>query len=196
MGEALGRPDLEIFQLAGALMNKCSPLERRGVAYSPVKLLLFFVLAWTCAAAAKYPTRFSAKAASHPKVQRRPQKASGLDPRSSSPTYCPCSPSATEPLWLLSTPEGQRGYFHSEWADATNGTIDGPLSADQWVRIRVTAQGCEKIKPKFLQTQKIRLGERRFAQEYECTFIDTRHNIFHPEATRNAFRDDIKPFVA
>ena len=35
-----------------------------------MKLLSFFVLAWTCAAAAKYPTRFSAKVVSHPKVQR------------------------------------------------------------------------------------------------------------------------------
>jgi len=126
-------------------------------------------------------------------------------------------------MWLLSTPKGQRGFFHAEWADATNGTIDGPLPAaqrdrhcdppvvqelsapipfcassseDNWVKIRVTAHDCERIEKKFLQLQKIRLGERRFAQEYECTFVDTKHNIFHPEATRNAFRDDIEPFNA
>ena len=99
-------------------------------------------------------------------------------------------------MWLLSTPKGQRGFFHAEWVDATNGAIDGPLSTDNWVKIRVTAHECERIQTKFLQLQKIRLGERRFAQEYECEFIDTRHNIFHPEATRNAFRDDIKPFNA
>jgi len=99
-------------------------------------------------------------------------------------------------LWLLSTPKGQRGFFHAEWADATNGTIDGTLSTDNWVKIRVTAHDCERIEKKFLQLQKIRLDERRFAQEYECTFVDTKHNIFHPEATRNAFRDDIKPFDA
>ena len=99
-------------------------------------------------------------------------------------------------LWLLSTPKGQRGFFHAEWADATNGAIDGTLSTDNWVKIRVTAHDCERIEKKFLQLQKIRLDERRFAQEYECTFVDTKHNIFHPEATRNAFRDDIKPFDA
>ena len=97
-------------------------------------------------------------------------------------------------LWLLSTPKGQRGFFHAEWADTTNGTIDGPLSTDNWVKITVTAHQCERIQTKFLQLQKIRLGERRFAQEYECTFVDTKHNVFHPEATRNAFRDDIQPF--
>jgi hypothetical protein len=119
-------------------------------------------------------------------------------------------------LWLLSTPKGQRGFFHAEWSDTSNGAIpstqshfdpqvaalssipetQGPLFAARykWVKIRVTAHECPRIHPEFLQMQKLRLGERRFAQEYECTFVDTKRGVFHPEATRAAFRDDIKPF--
>ena len=87
-------------------------------------------------------------------------------------------------IWLLSTPKGKRGFFHTEW--------DSPQS-EQWAKFRVTAQHCPRISADFLESQKRRMGERRFAQEFECTFIDIAHGVFHPDAVRRAFKDEMKP---
>ena len=87
-------------------------------------------------------------------------------------------------IWLLSTPKGKRGFFHTEW--------DSPQS-EQWAKFRVTAQQCPRISADFLDSQKRRMGERRFAQEFECIFIDIAHGVFHPDAVRRAFKDEIKP---
>ena len=87
-------------------------------------------------------------------------------------------------IWLLSTPKGKRGFFHAEW--------DSP-EKEGWVKIRTKGQDCPRISADFLESQKRRMGERRFAQEFECVFIDIAHGVFHPDAVRRAFTDNIKP---
>ena len=62
-----------------------------------------------------------------------------------------------------------------------------------WVKIRTKGQDCPRISAEFLEAQKRRMGERRFAQEFECVFIDIAHGVFHPDAVRSAFTDKIKP---
>ena len=87
-------------------------------------------------------------------------------------------------IWLMSTPKGKRGFFHAEWASAVS---------ERWIKIRTKAADCIRISADFLEAQKRRLGERRFAQEFECVFIDIDHGVFHPDAVRGAFTDNVKP---
>ena len=87
-------------------------------------------------------------------------------------------------IWLLSTPKGKRGFFYAEWASP---------EIEQWVKIRAKGQDCPRIPAEFLESQKRRMAERRFAQEFECAFIDIAFGVFHPDAVRNAFTDKIKP---
>ena len=79
--------------------------------------------------------------------------------------------------------------------------LDNPASSggsagtsnEGWVKIRTQGQDCPRISADFLESQKRRMGERRFAQEFECVFIDIAHGVFHPDAVRAAFTDKIKP---
>src|SRR5271154_6381730 len=43
-------------------------------------------------------------------------------------------------LWLMSTPHGQRGFFHHEWMSA----------ASDWLRVSVTGAECPRIQNSFL----------------------------------------------
>ena len=65
-------------------------------------------------------------------------------------------------LWLMSTPFGQRGFFWNEWEHG----------GDAWERVSVAATGCARIAAEFLEEERRALGERWFAQEYLCRFID------------------------
>jgi hypothetical protein len=63
-------------------------------------------------------------------------------------------------LLCLSTPFGQRGFFHHEW---THGGTD-------WTRVRITAADCPRISPAFLAQERHSLGESWIQQEYLCSF--------------------------
>ena len=84
-------------------------------------------------------------------------------------------------LWLLSTPEGQRGFFHHEW---TKG-------GDEWVRVTVTGPENRRFSQKFLDEQQVRMGERRFRQEYLCEFVDLNDAMFSDEDIEDCISDDI-----
>ncbi len=62
-------------------------------------------------------------------------------------------------IWLLSTPNGPRGFFHEEHS-----------SANDWTRFQVTALDCPRISPEFLEEEKRKLGPAQFEQEYLCKF--------------------------
>jgi hypothetical protein len=64
---------------------------------------------------------------------------------------------------------------------------------EAWIRIRAQAKDCPRISAQFLEDQKRRLGERRFTQEFECSFVDVDFGVFHPDTVRKAFTDRIKP---
>ena len=64
-------------------------------------------------------------------------------------------------LWLMSTPNGKRGFFYDEW---THG--------EGWERISVAATECSRIPADFLQEERAALGSEWFAQEYLCEFVD------------------------
>jgi hypothetical protein len=70
-------------------------------------------------------------------------------------------------IWLLSTPNGQRGFFHEEFQ-----------SASDWTRFEVTALDCPRISPEFLEEEKRKLGPARFEQEYLCRFNSSAEDFF------------------
>src|SRR5438874_2594990 len=67
-------------------------------------------------------------------------------------------------LWLMSTPNGQSGFFFNEWHDVAQTSS----SASQWQRTQVRADQCPRISPEFLAQQRISLGDQIYRQEYQC----------------------------
>ena len=71
-------------------------------------------------------------------------------------------------LVALSTPYGRRGWFYEAWAKG----------GDAWERTLVTAHDCPRITPEFLASERLALGERGFAEEYLCQFLDPEGSVF------------------
>jgi hypothetical protein len=74
-------------------------------------------------------------------------------------------------LWLLSTPAGKEGFFWREW---TRGK-------EEWERVEAPASRCARIPASFLERERMALGERRFQQEYECSFQEVDGVLIRPE---------------
>lgn len=87
----------------------------------------------------------------------------------------------------LSTPYGQRGFFFEEW---TGGS-------DRWKRIRVPADQCPRIDPKFLEAERQSGASWYFKQEYQCQFAETTEQIFSEETIAKMFDNAIgvQPFI-
>ena len=88
-------------------------------------------------------------------------------------------------LVALSTPFGQRGWFHKEWT-----------GSGAWERVRVTADQVPRITPEFLAEERQALGERWFAQEYLCSFESTIDAVFDPADIAAALASDVLPLFA
>lgn len=86
-------------------------------------------------------------------------------------------------LILMSTPFGKRGFFHHEWTEGGPG----------WKRIEVPAEQCPRIPAAFLATERERMPEWRYAQEYGCEFRDTDEQMFGYELVMSAFSDGVTP---
>ena len=71
-------------------------------------------------------------------------------------------------MWLMSTPWGKRGFFHEAWANG----------GDEWTRVSAPATECERIRPEFLEGERVSMGERWFRQEYMCEFSDADNSAF------------------
>lgn len=70
-------------------------------------------------------------------------------------------------LLALSTPYGQRGWFHHAW--------HGP---EPWRRIKITAEQCPRISAEFLAEERRTMSPVAFASEYECCFTDAVDAVF------------------
>jgi Terminase large subunit, T4likevirus-type, N-terminal len=81
-------------------------------------------------------------------------------------------------LFLISTPNDQRGFFYDEW------TSGGPA----WYREEVTAYECPRIAPEFLEAEKRRRG-LWFGQEYECRFEDGTAQLFSFDLIKSLFSE-------
>ena len=84
-------------------------------------------------------------------------------------------------LWLMSTPNGKRGFYYQEWNEGKG-----------WKRITVKATECLRIKPHILEEERAALGENWFRQEYLCEFLDREGALFRQEDI-DACYDDFEP---
>jgi hypothetical protein len=63
-------------------------------------------------------------------------------------------------LWLMSTPNGQSGFFYREWS--------GEMP---WVRIKATAEECPRIPAEFLRRERLTMSDEIYRREYGCEFV-------------------------
>jgi hypothetical protein len=70
-------------------------------------------------------------------------------------------------LILLSTPKGQRGFFHKVWTEG-----------EDFFKIKITADQVPRISKDFLDEERRALGERYFEQEYFAEFFDRDDAVF------------------
>ncbi len=89
-------------------------------------------------------------------------------------------------LLAMSTPYGKRGFFFEEWEHGGAG----------WARVRVTADRCERIPADFLAEERATLGPYWYAQEYECTFMETVDQVFGYDVVMGALTDGVTPLFA
>ena len=83
-------------------------------------------------------------------------------------------------LWLMSTPNGKRGFLYEEW------THGGP----GWEQIHVTAPDCPRIRPGFLAEERAREGDTWFRQEYLCEFVERDRAVFLQESIDRSVKDE------
>ena len=86
-------------------------------------------------------------------------------------------------LILISTPKGQRGYFHREWEHG----------GDAWERYRITAGECPRISPEFLAGERRTMRESEFLQEWFCLFTQADDQYFSTESIDRAFENAPPP---
>jgi Terminase large subunit, T4likevirus-type, N-terminal len=86
-------------------------------------------------------------------------------------------------MWLMSTPNGKKGFFYDSWEHG----------GDRWMRVRVTAPECPRISKEFLEEQRSTMGDAWFRQEHLCEFVDGTVGVFEREVVERAIRDDIEP---
>ncbi|MFO0876491.1 MAG: terminase family protein [Gemmataceae bacterium] len=86
-------------------------------------------------------------------------------------------------LVALSTPFGQRGWFHQEWVGS------GP-----WQRFQVTWRDCPRITPEFIAEELRALGPAWVAQEYETVFTSLEGLVYPDFAT--CTRDEVPTHLA
>ncbi len=67
-------------------------------------------------------------------------------------------------LWLMSTPDGKRGFFWEEWE-----------------RVSVGVPDCPRISARFLEEERAKACDETFRQEYLCEFVDQEGAVFTRE---------------
>jgi hypothetical protein len=78
-------------------------------------------------------------------------------------------------LLCLSTPYGRRGWFFQEWEEGQG-----------WQRTAVNADECVRFSPEFLARERLRVGPRRFAQDYYLAFNDAVDQLFSADVIEAA----------
>jgi hypothetical protein len=85
-------------------------------------------------------------------------------------------------LLALSTPNGQRGWFHHAW-----------VSDDPWTRVKIVAADCPRISPQFLAEERRTMTQLTYASEYECEFGDTIDSVFAHDDLAAALDETLTP---
>jgi hypothetical protein len=82
----------------------------------------------------------------------------------------------------LTTPWGQRGWFHDAWQHGTG-----------YERVSITADECPRISTEFLEQERRELGEFLYQQEYECLFLAPENALFDIEIIQAALTTEVRP---
>jgi hypothetical protein len=85
-------------------------------------------------------------------------------------------------LWLMSTPNGQSGFFYREWSGGR-----------EWTRVQATAAECSRIPSEFLEEERETLGEEMFLREYCCEFISGEGSLFDEAQIRSRLSHRLAP---
>ena len=75
-------------------------------------------------------------------------------------------------IWLLSTPNGQKGFFYREWID----------KLPTWSKFTVSGDECTRIGAEFLAEERRNLGPAIFEREYMCKFTSSGDTYFDAAA--------------
>jgi len=86
---------------------------------------------------------------------------------------------------LLSTANGQSGFFFEQWVEKDN----------PWTRIQIDTADCPRMNPNYLADMRLALGEDDFTQEFQNKFLAAPGAIFTREMISNAFKDYVKPLL-
>jgi hypothetical protein len=106
--------------------------------------------------------------------------------RVSNETFIATRPMLTDSrgrMVCMSTPKGQRGWWHDQW-HAREAT---------WERIEFRAEDNPRVDPAWLEEERLILGPLWFAQEYQCQFIADENQFFSTESINAAFDSDLEP---
>ncbi len=88
--------------------------------------------------------------------------------------FLAASPNAS--LLLMSTPNGDSGFFHHEWTHGQG-----------WTRITVMAPDCPRIPATFLAEEQATMPANIFRQEYMCEFLSHQSAVFNRDLVDRFF---------
>ena len=86
---------------------------------------------------------------------------------------------------LLSTPNGQTGYFYEKWH----------LQNSPWTNIFGTLEDCPRVSDAAIQKLRESMSEETYQQEFECKFIAAGGQFISLETFRKCLRDDFDLFA-
>ena len=86
-------------------------------------------------------------------------------------------------LWMMSTPNGKRGFFYETWSHG----------GEMWERYSVKATECPRIPPEFLEEERRVHGGLWFRQEYLCEFVEMDGTLFERRMVEDALADEVRP---
>ena len=88
-------------------------------------------------------------------------------------------------LMLLSTPNGQTGYFYEKWHQQNS----------PWTRILGTLEDCPRISEEAIKKLRESMSEETFQQEFDCQFVAAGGQYISLETFRKCLRDDFDLFA-
>ena len=87
-------------------------------------------------------------------------------------------------IMLLSTPNGQTGYFYDQWH----------ASNSPWARIFGTIEDCPRVDKQAIEDMKRTMAKADFQQEFECKFKAASGQFISIETIRKCLRNDFELF--
>ncbi|MBL8211067.1 MAG: terminase family protein [Bryobacterales bacterium] len=99
-------------------------------------------------------------------------------------TVRPMLAPGTGELWVISTPNGQQGFFWEAWEHG-----------DNWERVQAKASENTRICRTELAQSRRDLGERMYLQEYECEFTAQGQAMISRHAVQKMLHKDVHALI-